>query len=254
MNDENFEKMLKFVLQEEGGYVNDPYDSGGETNKGITHTTYDSYRKSKGLPKRSVKNITDDEVRDIYYNNYYKASGADKLDNPQLSLYVFDTAVNMGVSRAKEFLNKSNGSADTFQKLRLAKYEEFAKVPDQKRYLKTWTDRINRGNVFAKNNLPKTTSANNQENYNENPILNNYDFNKLQMENISDSSNDYSQYGNGLFKLGIEYNDSQQNNLPDINDLMVNPIEQQIQKTNPWDMIPMAIPESLRQHSGVSTG
>ena len=47
MKDENFEKMLKFVLQEEGGYVNDPHDRGGETNKGITHATYDSYRKSK---------------------------------------------------------------------------------------------------------------------------------------------------------------------------------------------------------------
>ena len=35
---------------------------------------------------------------------------------------------------------------------------------------------------------------------------------------------------------------------------MVNPIEQQNQKTNPWDMIPMAIPESLRQPSGVTTG
>jgi len=35
---------------------------------------------------------------------------------------------------------------------------------------------------------------------------------------------------------------------------MVNPIEQQIQKANPWDMIPMAIPESLRQPSGVTTG
>ena len=254
MKDENFEKMLRFVLQEEGGYVNDPHDRGGETNKGITHTTYNSYRKNKGLPKRSVKNITDDEVRDIYYNNYYKASGADKLDNPQLSLYVFDTAVNMGVSRAKEFLNKSNGNADMFQKLRLAKYEEFAKVPDQRQYLKTWTNRINRGNVFAKNNLPNTTSDNNQENYNENPILNNSDFNKLQMDNISDSLNDYSKYGNGLFRLGIEYNAYQQNNLPDLNDLMVNPIEQQIQKTNPWDMIQMAIPESLRQPSGVPTG
>ena len=55
----------------------------------------------KELPTRSVKYITDDEVKDIYYNNYYKASGADKLENPQLASYVFDTAVNMGVSIAK---------------------------------------------------------------------------------------------------------------------------------------------------------
>ncbi len=95
MYDSNFEKMLKFVLQREGGYVNDPNDLGGETNKGITHTTYNSYRRSKGLPIQSVKYITDSEVRDIYYNNYYKASGADKISNPTLAAYVFDTAVNM---------------------------------------------------------------------------------------------------------------------------------------------------------------
>jgi hypothetical protein len=35
---------------------------------------------------------------------------------------------------------------------------------------------------------------------------------------------------------------------------MINPIDQQNPKTNPWDMIPMAIPESLRQPSGVPTG
>ena len=62
MTTEDFEKMLKFVLQREGGYVNDPHDLGGETNKGITHNTYNSYRKSKGLQTRSVKYITDDEV------------------------------------------------------------------------------------------------------------------------------------------------------------------------------------------------
>ena len=54
------------------------------------------------------------------------------------------------------------------------------------------------------------------------------------------------------FELSIQYNDYQQNNLPDLNDLMINPINQQ--PDNPWDMIPMAIPESLRQPSGLPTG
>lgn len=40
--DKNFEKGLKFVLAREGGYSNHPSDSGGETNKGITHKTYDA--------------------------------------------------------------------------------------------------------------------------------------------------------------------------------------------------------------------
>lgn len=155
MSNENFEKMLKFVLQSEGGYVNDPNDLGGETNKGITHNTYNSYRRSKGLPTRSVKYITDDEVRDIYYNNYFKASGADKIENPQLASYVFDTAVNMGVSRAKSFLDQSNGNPETFEQLRRAKYDEFAKLnPSQKRYLQGWNNRVTAVKNFAESNFP----------------------------------------------------------------------------------------------------
>jgi len=63
-----------------------------------------------------------------------------------------------------------------------------------------------------------------------------------------------SDTNNALFKLFAEYNNFQQNNLPNLNDLMVNSIGRQNQKTNPWDMIPMAIPESLRQPSGIPTG
>ena len=155
MSDENFEKMLKFVLQSEGGYVNDPNDLGGETNKGITHNTYNSYRRSKGLPTRSVKYITDDEVRDIYYNNYFKASGADKIENLQLASYVFDTAVNMGVARAKSFLAQSNGNPTTFEQLRRAKYNEFAKLnPSQQRYLQGWNNRVTAVKNFAESNFP----------------------------------------------------------------------------------------------------
>ena len=155
MSDENFEKMLKFVLQREGGYVNDPNDLGGETNKGITHNTYNSYRRSKGLPTRSVKYITDDEVRDIYYNNYFKASGADKIENLQLASYVFDTAVNMGVARAKSFLAQSNGNPTTFEQLRRAKYNEFAKLnPSQQRYLQGWNNRVTAVKNFAESNFP----------------------------------------------------------------------------------------------------
>lgn len=47
MTNDTFEKMLKFVLEKEGGYVNDPNDLGGETNKGITTATYNVYKVRK---------------------------------------------------------------------------------------------------------------------------------------------------------------------------------------------------------------
>lgn len=159
MSKDHFEKTLKFVLQREGGYVNDPNDLGGETNKGITYRTYNAYRTSKGLPPQSVKYITDEEVKDIYYNNYYKASGADNISDPKLSAYVFDTAVNMGVSRAKTFLSQSNGNADKFEQLRRAKYDEFVKAkPSQKRYLQGWNNRVTELKNFSDKTFPSTSS------------------------------------------------------------------------------------------------
>jgi len=140
----NFIKALQFVLSEEGGYSNNKNDLGGETNKGITRSAYDAYRKSMGLPVQSVKNIADNEVSDIYYKKYWLAAGCDKL-SAELALAVFDTAVNMGVGRAKEFLAESRGNVNRYLALRKDKYEEFVKAkPSQSVFLQGWLNRINR--------------------------------------------------------------------------------------------------------------
>ena len=162
---ENFDKMLKFVLLREGGYANNPNDKGGEANKGITYQTYNSYRKSRRLSPRSVKYITDEEVRDIYYNNYYKASGADKIQNPKLAAYVFDTAVNMGVSRAKEFLAKSGNDLNTYEQLCRNKYNQFVEYDSSQRcFLQGWNNRINSLREFVDNEFPE------EETFNDNVV------------------------------------------------------------------------------------
>jgi len=145
---------LKFVLQREGGYVNDPDDLGRETNMGITKATYNGYRKSKGLSTRSVRYITNREVQDIYYNNYYKASGADKIKDPKLAIIVFDTAVNMGNYRAKVMLKQSNGNVNKYLNLRRMKYYEFATVNvKQRKFLNGWNARLDSLRSYV-NNLP----------------------------------------------------------------------------------------------------
>ena len=155
--DELFEKMLQFVLEREGGYVNDPDDIGKATNRGITTGTYNSYRRSKNLPIQDVRNITNDEVRDIYYNNYYKASGADQLENPRLGMYVFDSAVNMGVGTAKEILKQSGENLDNFEKIRRDKYQTYANAKkNQMKYLDGWMNRVGHAKDFAQNSLPET--------------------------------------------------------------------------------------------------
>lgn len=105
----NFDKALKFTLRWEGGYSNHPADKGGETNFGITHTTYNNYRQSKGLPMRSVRLIDSQEVADIYKWRYWQPAGCELLP-PHLAMCHFDWAVNAGVNRAVRTLQQVVGT------------------------------------------------------------------------------------------------------------------------------------------------
>ena len=147
---EIFNKALKFVLKWEGGYVNDPDDLGGATNKGITQNTYNGWLKSKGLQPKNVKNITNDEVAQIYYQNYWLKAKCNTMSKI-FAVICFDTAVNMGVGRVSQFLKYANYiDTDKFLFARIAKYREFAKVPSQAKFLKGWLNRVNSLKEFIK--------------------------------------------------------------------------------------------------------
>jgi len=148
----DFNTMLNFVLGVEGGY--NPNDCGQPGNRGVLQSTYDSYRNQKGLSTRPVENITNEEVKDLYYTMFYKASGADKIDDPKLALYVFDTAVNMGVSAAKDLLKKSGNDAEKFKALRLQRYKSIAtNNPSKAKYLNGWQNRVTKAEKFANNEM-----------------------------------------------------------------------------------------------------
>lgn len=148
--DELFKKALKFVLQWEGGYVNNPNDLGGATNKGITQYTYNAWRKSKGLVFQDVRNITDTEVEAIYFKNYWTRAKCPTM-SPKFAVLVFDTAVNMGISRAQEFLRASEWKyPEKFIAARGSKYREFAKYGNQQIFLKGWLNRLNALKEFIK--------------------------------------------------------------------------------------------------------
>jgi lysozyme family protein len=138
----SFEKALKFVLKWEGGYSANTNDKGGATNKGITQSTYNTWLRSKGKNLKDVRNITDSEVREIYYNNYWLKAGCNKMSE-KFAILCFDTAVNMGVGRVKEFLEYAKyTNPDKFIIARIRKYNEFAKYGNQKIFLQGWLNRI----------------------------------------------------------------------------------------------------------------
>lgn len=93
-----FDKAFEELIGIEGGYVNDPTDRGGETKYGISKRAY---------PNLDIRNLSLAQAKQIYYTDYWKASGADQVLKYDLALELFDTAVNMGTSIARKFLQQS---------------------------------------------------------------------------------------------------------------------------------------------------
>ena len=112
MTAKNFAQSLKLVLAHEGGYSNHPKDPGGATMNGVTQRVYDAYRASKGLTKRSVKELTVAEREAIYRRQYWDAIQGDDLPSG-IDYVVFDGAVNSGPKQSIKWLQRALGSSYT---------------------------------------------------------------------------------------------------------------------------------------------
>lgn len=98
---DRFSKFIPIILRNEGGYVNNPNDSGGETKYGISKRSY---------PNVDIKNLTVEKASEIYKEVYYDACKCDLINSELLSLQMFDWAVTSGVSRAIKALQKIVGT------------------------------------------------------------------------------------------------------------------------------------------------
>jgi len=105
---DNLHKTTEWVLIHEGGYVNHPKDPGGATNMGVTQRTYDGWLAKKGLPKKSVRNITLQEVISIFKDQYWDKIWGDMLPSG-LDYTMYDFAINSGPARAVKFLQRQLG-------------------------------------------------------------------------------------------------------------------------------------------------
>lgn len=96
-----FEDAFAILLEQEGGYSDDPEDSGGKTRYGIT----EAVARENGY-LGDMRDLPLDVARAIYKLRYWEAVGCDYYPWP-LSLYVFDCAVNQGVEPAKKMLQRA---------------------------------------------------------------------------------------------------------------------------------------------------
>ena len=98
-----FDALLLELLKNEGGYVNNPNDPGGETNFGITLKT----ARDNGYSK-PMKAMTQDDALAIYRSQYFNKPGFDKVYeiSPGIAAELFDTGVNMGPSVPSGWLQR----------------------------------------------------------------------------------------------------------------------------------------------------
>ncbi len=92
----DFDVTLKYILANEGGYVNDPSDKGGATNKGITAKTLARYRNVSSVSNADVKNISDAEVAAIYKKFYWAPLNLDKVVDQNVATALMDMGVLCG--------------------------------------------------------------------------------------------------------------------------------------------------------------
>jgi lysozyme family protein len=104
----NFDSSLQKILQNEGGYVNDPDDPGGETYKGVARKIWSAWdgwlivdynRTQSGFPANLEKDPDlQEKVKDFYKVNYWDKLNGSKIADDEVAASIFDFAVNAGLS------------------------------------------------------------------------------------------------------------------------------------------------------------
>lgn len=95
----SFDLFLPILLDFEGGYVNDPTDPGGETNKGITMSVFQRCAHPLlGIEPTSqnLKALTDAQAAIIYKRKYWDKICGDQFQSQELANIVCDFYVNAG--------------------------------------------------------------------------------------------------------------------------------------------------------------
>ena len=164
-------KELDAILIAEGGYQNDKDDSGNYvngvligTNRGVTPAALAKHRgvKASSITVEDIKNLTEQEARDIFKEEYFYKPKLDKLPM-DLQASVFDMQINSG-SNAIKILQKLVGtkqdgiigpktlkalednpvSVNDYADARIEYYNKVvAKSPEKKKFLSGWTSRAN---------------------------------------------------------------------------------------------------------------
>ncbi len=159
------ELLKPFILKWEGGFVNDPLDRGGATNKGITLGTFRQFY-GKDASVEQLKAITDEQWLAIFKAGYWNPWRADYIANQSIANIVVDWAWASGtrtsIKQVQRILNttvdgvvgpetlmaiNSANPRELFDRIRSARLTFVDAIvrrnPTQGRFLRGWKNRIN---------------------------------------------------------------------------------------------------------------
>lgn len=96
--------VLGEVLRNEGGYVNDPSDNGGETNWGVTKAV----ARANGYTG-AMKDMPKATALAVYRSQYVEKPGFARVAaiSPTIAAELVDTGVNMGPAVSSGFLQRA---------------------------------------------------------------------------------------------------------------------------------------------------
>lgn len=102
----SFDKALELILKQEGGYVNNKNDAGGETMCGISTRLLASQDIVK---TKDVKDLTADQISTLYQDIFWSPNKLSSIVSQRVADMIFGLCVNMGSGRAIKLLQKAVG-------------------------------------------------------------------------------------------------------------------------------------------------
>ncbi|MDR1182568.1 MAG: peptidoglycan domain protein [Bacteroidales bacterium] len=85
----DYKQLVPFILKWEGGFVDDPLDKGGATNKGVTIATFRQFYGADATVEQ-LKNITDKQWNHIFKSGYWNKWLADEIRSQSVANILVD--------------------------------------------------------------------------------------------------------------------------------------------------------------------
>lgn len=111
----SFETAIDYVLYNEGGLSENPNDIGGITNFGISlrflreidDERLRKYGIFEAVNEQTIRHLTSDQAKLIYKGEFWEGNGFENINSQNICDYIFDMAVNFGISQAIRLVQRS---------------------------------------------------------------------------------------------------------------------------------------------------